>query len=73
VDKILESFYVQINTTSSLRTHPDNLQSDGTLKKQADRCVTPHFHATRSYNHFGPLQNSTEENLERLMTCVNSP
>jgi hypothetical protein len=73
VDKILQSFYIQVNTTDTARTHPSNRASSGGLKSAANRCVTPHFHSTRAYNHFGPLQNSTGENLSRLMTCISKP
>jgi hypothetical protein len=70
VNKALQSFYVQVNTTSSLRTHPANRLSSGALKGPQDRCVSLHFHATRSYNHFGPFQNSTGSNLKSLLSCV---
>ncbi len=70
VNKALQSFYVQINTTSSLRTHPANRTSSGALLSPPNRCVSLHFHSTRSYNHFGPFQNSTGSNLKSLLSCV---
>lgn len=70
MNKILQSFYVQANTSSSLRTHPSNVLSSGALKSGSSRCVSLHFHATRSYNHFGPFQNSTGSNLKSLLSCV---
>ncbi|HVJ64952.1 MAG TPA: hypothetical protein VM901_06835 [Bdellovibrionota bacterium] len=70
VNKALQSFYVQVNTTAALRTHPANKLSSGALKAPQDRCVSLHFHSTRSYNHFGPFQNSTKTNLKTLLSCV---
>lgn len=70
MNKILQSFYVQTNTTATARTHPANLSSSGALKAGANRCVSLHFHSTRSYNHFGPFQNSTGSNLKSLLSCV---
>ena len=69
VDKILQSFYVQVNTLKSQNTHPSNI-SRGALINSDDRCVSLHFYAGYSYNHFGPLQNTTRSNLDHLMTCT---
>lgn len=69
VHKLLQTFAVQVNSSSSINTHPNNKVS-GSLKKGGDRCVTPHFYAGSAYNHFGPLQNSTGSNLHKLMKCV---
>jgi hypothetical protein len=75
VNKLTQSFHVQVNTTSSTRTHPANfnLNSRGKLtglKAPADRCVSLHFHSSKTYNHFGPLQNSTRRNLRELLQCA---
>lgn len=70
VNKIAQTFAIQINTDETKRTHPDN--KDGSkLTTPANRCVTPWFYASYAYNHFGPLQNSTGSNLKKLITCVN--
>lgn len=69
VHKVIEAFSVQLNTQTKKYTHPSNTVS-GKLKESNRRCVTPHFYAGWSYNHFGPLQNSTGDNLEKLMSCV---
>ncbi|UYL09148.1 hypothetical protein B9G69_000980 [Bdellovibrio sp. SKB1291214] len=68
--KITGMFSVQVNTAKSSFTHPSNLQSNGSLKLPTDRCVSPHFAAGKSYNHFGPLQNSTGSNLNEVMSCA---
>lgn len=69
VNKILQSFAIQVNTTKSVSTHPSN-QSGGKFKAPADRCVSPFFYSGYSYNHFGPLMNSTGSNLAGLMACA---
>ena len=61
VHKLLQTFSVQVNSSKSRNTHPDNV-SNSRLKASGDRCVTPHFYAGWAYNHFGPLQNSTGSN-----------
>jgi len=74
INKILQSFYIQVNTTEARRSNYANLRDreelNGPLKAPADRCVTPHFHSTLTFNHFGPLQNSTGNNLGIVMNCV---
>lgn len=69
VHKVIQTFAIQVNTTKTSATHPDNI-SGGKLKAHEQRCVTPHFQAGRAYNHFGPFQNSTGSNLEKLFSCV---
>ncbi len=69
VHKLLQTFAVQVNSTSSRNTHPSN-KVGSSLKEGGKRCVTPHFYAGWAYNHFGPLQNSTGSNLNKLMSCV---
>jgi hypothetical protein len=71
IDKIHQTFSVQVNTSSASSTAPLNLVS-GKLKDPNNRCVSLHFAAGKSYNHFGPLQNTTGTNLEKLMNCVSS-
>ncbi|MBK25772.1 MAG: hypothetical protein CME70_17365 [Halobacteriovorax sp.] len=70
VNKLLQTFSIQVNTSSSKHTHPGNRNSSG-LKPGANRCVTPHFYAGWAYNHFGPLQNSTGSNMKKLFSCIN--
>ena len=70
VNKILQTFSIQVNTTEAKRTHPDN-KNDRNLINPENRCVTPWFYASYAYNHFGPLQNSTGSNLSKLIKCVN--
>jgi hypothetical protein len=69
VHKLVQTFTIQTNSTSSRNTHPDNRGRNG-LKPHKDRCVTPHFYSGWAYNHFGPLMNSTSSNLNKLMKCV---
>jgi hypothetical protein len=69
VNKLNQTFAIQVNTTSSKRTHPYN-RPNGNFKSPQNRCVTPHFYHAYAYNHFGPLQNSTGSNLYKLMKCV---
>lgn len=65
VHKLVQTFAIQVNTTSSGSTYPGN-----SGKTAAARCVTPHFYAGKAYNHFGPLQNSTGENMNKLYSCI---
>lgn len=69
VHKLLQTFSVQVNSSNSRNTHPDN-RPGGSFKGSSNRCVTPHFYAGWAYNHFGPLQNSTGSNLSKLLKCV---
>lgn len=69
VNKILQSFSVQVNTTAKQNTSAANLKKDGTLVSQENRCVSLQMAAGKAYNHFGPLQNSTGDNLNELVTC----
>lgn len=68
VNKIQQTFAIQVNTSKTSSTHPENFS--GGMKSPGQRCVTPFFLAGRAYNHFGPLQNSTGKNLDSLMTCA---
>ena len=73
VNKLVQSFYVQVNTTDPKRTHPSNLDESGKLKPPADRCVTIHFDQ-KAYNHFGPFQKTTDDNLDNVLKCaLNKP
>ena len=69
IHKLLQTFTVQVNSSSSTNTHPQNKEGSS-LKSSGERCVTPHFYAGWAYNHFGPLQNSTGSNMYKLMSCV---
>lgn len=68
VNKLLQTFAIQANTTSTRNTHPDNYA--GGMKPAAQRCVTPFFFSGWAYQHFGPLMNSTGSNMNSLMKCV---
>jgi hypothetical protein len=68
--KITDMFAVQINTSASGNTDPANRMDNGKLLPPALRCVTPFFRVAASYNHFGPLQNSTGSNMKTLMDCT---
>lgn len=68
--KVTGMFAIQVNTSKAGNTHPANVKSNGTLKLPMDRCVSPHFATGKSYNHFGPFQNSTTNNLNHVMACV---
>lgn len=70
ISKITGMFSVQVNTNKDRSTHPNNIRSSGAMKEPQDRCVSLHFAAGRSYNHFGPLQNSTGQNLDKVFSCV---
>lgn len=69
VTKIVDMFSVQVNTRSLASVHPDNVNGSNILPGP-NRCVTPFFHSNKSYNHFGPLQNTVNNNLDRLLTCT---
>jgi hypothetical protein len=68
INKIHQMFSIQVNTTNSIRTSLANNQNNK-LKPPEDRCVTINFRSGVAYNHFGPFQNSTGENLKELMGC----
>ncbi|CAE78607.1 hypothetical protein AB1A81_02955 [Bdellovibrio bacteriovorus] len=68
--KVTGSFAVQVNATSSKNTHPYNVKSNGSLKAPAERCVSPHMSVGRSYNHFGPFQNTSGFTLDNIISCT---
>ncbi len=67
VNKVVQTFSIQINSSKSTAVHPSNSGSG-----KEDRCVSPWIYSGYAYNHFGPLMNSTGENLNKLISCVNS-
>lgn len=69
VHKLIQTFSIQVNTTLTSATHPNNLVK-GKLLPAEDRCVSPHFLAGKAYNHFGPFQNSTGTNMDKLFSCI---
>lgn len=69
VHKMIQTFSIQINTTKTTATHPNNIVN-GKFKAAEKRCVTPHIAAGKGYNHFGPYQNSTGANLSELLSCL---
>jgi hypothetical protein len=71
IHKLVQTFAIQVNTSKSSATHPSNFVN-GKLKPFEQRCVTPYFFSGWAYNHFGPLQNSTGNNLTELFSCIES-
>lgn len=69
IHKVLQTYAIQVNTTGTSATHPYNVVN-GKLKPSNQRCVSIHFQAGKAYNHFGPFQNSTGTNLDKLFSCV---
>lgn len=76
VNKILQSYLVQVYSNDKKRTHPENLLANGKLKKPENRCVTLHHNKKVAYAHFGPLQRSVlgkgddNTNLRKVLECV---
>ncbi|MBV2169031.1 MAG: hypothetical protein KUL82_10005 [Bdellovibrio sp.] len=68
--KVTGMFGVQVNSVKAYNTHPYNVKSDGSLKAPTERCVSPHMAVGRSYNHFGPFQNTSGFTLENIMSCT---
>lgn len=69
VHKLVQTFAIQVNTKWTSATHPSNLQN-GKLLSPEQRCVSPYFLAGRAYNHFGPFQNSTGNNMDKFFSCI---
>jgi hypothetical protein len=69
IHKMIQTFSIQVNTTTASATHPSNMVN-GKLKPFEDRCVSPHFKAGKAYVHFGPFMNSTGSNLSELFSCI---
>jgi hypothetical protein len=69
VNKIIQMFYVQVNTNKPASSPLDNRRADGSLKPAGERCVTLQF-AGKAGNHFGPFQNTSGANLDELMGCA---
>lgn len=67
---ITRMFGVQINAVRAKNTHPDNVNSNGSLKAPADRCVSPFMNVNTSYNHFAPLQNGSGFTLDHILSCT---
>lgn len=67
VNKVVQTFSIQVNSSKSTAIHPSN---SGLSKN--DRCVSPWIYSGYAYNHFGPLMNSTGSNLNKLISCVNA-
>jgi hypothetical protein len=67
---ITRMFGVVVNATTTKNTHPDNINSNGTLKAPADRCVSPFMNVNTAYNHFAPLQNGSGFTLDNILTCT---
>jgi|GEM_PF-1386845 len=67
VNKVSQTFFMQVNTMSTKRTSMANWLGDK-FRAPAERCVS--LHIKDAYAHFGPLINSTGENLGELMRCA---
>jgi hypothetical protein len=65
VNKVVQTFSVQINSSKSYAYHPVN-----SGRAKIDRCVTPWIYSGYAYNHFGPLMNSTKSNLNKVISCI---
>jgi hypothetical protein len=61
VNKIAQTFFIQVNTTNSRYAYDSN--SD-----KSKRCVS--LHQPKSYVHFGPLINTTGSNLDKVYSCI---
>ena len=77
VNKLTQSFHVQMLTERASNTHPKNRDTNGTLKPPSDRCAS--LHVARAYVHFGPFIRTVthtsqplRSNLHKLMACTNS-
>jgi hypothetical protein len=72
VQKIVQSFNSQVNTSNLGGVAPANVKPDGTLRAPKDRCVSIVSQAGigRVYSHFGPLRNSTHNNLAEVLSCA---
>nr|WP_295901338.1 hypothetical protein [uncultured Bdellovibrio sp.] len=68
--KVTGMFAVQVNAQKAYNTHPYNVNSNGTLKAPAERCVSPHMAVGRSYNHFAPFQNGSGFTLDNILSCT---
>lgn len=68
--KVTGMFSVQVNAQKAYNTHPYNVNSNGSLKAPAERCVSPHMAVGRSYNHFAPFQNGSGFTLDNILTCT---
>lgn len=69
VHKLVQTFAVQANTKNERSTHPSNKTGSG-LKPAAERCVSPFIQSGRGYNHFGPLMNTTGNNMNVVFSCM---
>lgn len=72
VQKVVQGFNSQVNTSNLTGVHPDNIVKTNQLKAPQDRCVSLMMRGgqARMYAHFGPLRNSTQKNLAGLFQCV---
>ena len=75
--KLVQSFGVQVNANKFdvgkvvRRTHKENYDSKkGKLKESKDRCVTLFTHTNNTYNHFGTLGFTREDNTKRIVDGV---
>lgn len=79
VNKLVQSYGVQVNTDRfeayksriARRTHQDNVikegKNKGKLKAPSERCVSLFSHTSNTYNHYGTLGFTTENNTTKLV------
>ncbi len=72
VQKIVQAFNSQVNTSNATGVDKSNILPNGRLKAPKDRCVSlvARSGAGRIYSHFGPWRNSVKDNMGKLMGCV---
>lgn len=80
INKLIQSFFVQVYTDDPRRTHPANSLGNGTLKAPAERCVS--IHDGRAYSHFSPqsrgyvykddefARSGNRSNFHKVMQCT---
>jgi hypothetical protein len=74
VNKIVQSFSIQVNTkvfetTSRRRTHNEN-KKDNVLKASKDRCISIFSDSPNTYNHFGTLGFTTDNNTKTIIKSL---
>lgn len=73
--KLVQSMGVQINATETdigkyhrQRTHKNNINNDGSLKRPENRCVSLFSFTSHTYNHFGTLGHTVLLNSQGKLT-----
>lgn len=69
VQSILDSFYVQVNTTLERRTHKSNVISNDKLHNPMERCVS--ISGKDFYHYLAPLhRGSQSRNYKQISNCI---